>query len=387
MPSDPLEARREKIGRANAAAWIRLLGLVAALAAISVLHYSTSPARIIEHEIYRYLYYAPIILGAYWYGVGGGLLTAVLASLAYIPHIRVAWAPNVPYTVNLYAQLVVFHLLGLSVGLLASFQRKLTDRYREAAASLERANRELRESQEQLRRADRLSALGEVAAGLAHEVRNPLASVKGALEILASRAQGGSPEAEFADIAGRDLARIDRLVSEFLAYARPRRPERRVSDLHETVEHVVALLRPEAQRAGVTIENERRTLLPSLLIDTEQIEQVLFNVVLNALQATSKGKRVRIREDLDGDDAVIDVIDQGSGIAPEHAGRIFDPFFTTKARGTGLGLAISQRIVTAHAGTIEALAGTTSGTHIRIRLPLSGVAPEEVARLVAKTPL
>jgi signal transduction histidine kinase len=366
---------------------MRALGLVAALAAISALHYSTSPIHIIEHEIYRYLYYAPIIVGAYWYGVGGGLLTAVLASLAYLPHIRVAWAPNVPYTVNLYAQLMVFHLLGLSVGLLASFQRKLTDRYREAAASLERANRELRESHEQLRRADRLSALGEVAAGLAHEIRNPLASVKGALEILAARAHGGSPEAEFADIAGRDLARIDRLVSEFLAYARPRQPERRVSDLHQTIEHVIALLRPEAQRAGVMIENERRTPLPSLSIDTEQIEQVLFNVVLNAVQASSKGKRVRIQEGIDGDNAVIDVIDEGPGIAPEHAGRIFDPFFTTKARGTGLGLAISQRIVAAHAGTIEALPGPTAGTDIRIRLPLSAAAPEAASRLVAKAPV
>ena len=374
-------------GRASAAAWIRPLGLVAAIAAISAMHYSTNPTHIIEHEIYRYLYYAPIIVGAYWYGIGGGLLTAVFASLAYIPHIRVAWAPNVPYTVNLYAQLVVFHLLALSVGLLASFERKLTNRYREAAASLERANRDLRESHEQLRRADRLSALGEVAAGLAHEIRNPLASVKGALEILASRAQGGSPDAEFAGIAGRDLARIDRLVSEFLTYARPRQPERRVSDLHGTVEHVVALLRPEAQRAGVIVENDRRALLPALLIDTEQIEQVLFNVVLNALQASSTGTRVRIREDIEGDTAVIDVIDQGPGIAPEHAGRIFDPFFTTKARGTGLGLAISQRIVAAHGGTIEALPGPTSGTDIRIRLPLSGAAGEAASRLVAKAPV
>lgn len=374
-------------GRANAAAWTRSIGLVAAIAAISALHYSTNPTHIIEHEVYRYLYYVPIIVGAYWYGIRGGLLTAVLASLAYIPHIRVAWAPNVPYTVNLYAQLVVFHLLGLSVGLLASFERKLTDRYREAAASLERANRDLRESDEQLRRADRLSALGEVAAGLAHEIRNPLASVKGALEILASRAQGGSPEAEFADIAGRDLARIDRLVSEFLAYARPRQPERHVSDLHETIEHVVALLRPEAQRAGVIIEIDRCATLPSLLIDTEQIEQVLFNVVLNALQASSTGKRVRIREDIDRDTAVIDVLDEGPGIAPEHARRIFDPFFTTKARGTGLGLAISQRIVTAHAGTIEALPGATSGTDIRIRLPLSEMAPEPASRHVAKAPV
>jgi signal transduction histidine kinase len=345
--------------------------LVAVIVTISALHYLTHPSRILQHEIYRYLYYLPIIVGAYWYGLRGGLLTAMVASVAYLPHIRVAWATNVPYTVSQYAQVVVFHVLGLSVGLLASFERKLTARYRDAAASLECANRELRESHEQLRRADRLSALGEVAAGLAHEIRNPLASVKGALEILGSRLPSGTPEAEFAGIAGRDLGRLDTLINEFLKYARPRPPERRNADLHEVIGRVTGLLRPEAQRAGVIIEIDRRAVLPPLLLDSEQIAQVFLNVVLNAIQASSAGQRVLIRESLEGGAAVVDVIDEGPGVPPEHVARVFDPFFTTKARGTGLGLAISHRIVSAHDGTIEVSQRPNPGTDIRIRFPLS----------------
>ncbi len=362
---------------AGFAAWLKPLSLAAAIAVISYLHYATHTSHVIQHEIFRHLYYLPILFAAYWYGPWGGLTTALVASLAYIPHIHGAWAPNVPYAVSQYAQLIVFLVIGFSVGLLVSFQRTLTIQYRDAAASLEQANRELRDSQEELRRADRLSALGEVAAALAHEIRNPLASVKGALEILTSRVEEGSPEAEFAGIAAKELARLDDLVTEFLTYARPRNPELRDADLHDVIRHVMILLQPEAERAAVIVELDRRDALPHVSIDAQQIGQVFFNVVLNAIQASPAGGHVGIRESLTPDFAVVDVIDEGPGVAREHRARIFDPFFTTKARGTGLGLAISSRIVTAHGGTIEAQPGAGSGTRMSIRLPLSSGARKE----------
>ena len=350
---------------------IRGGGLLAGIAAIASLHFVTDPAYLALHELYNYLCYIPIIFGAYWYGAWGGIAAAALTSAAFIPHVRAAWAGNAAYSASLYAQVVVFHVLGLTVGLLAGAQAKLTSRYREAATSLERANRELRDSQEQLRRADRLSALGEIAAGLAHEIQNPLAGVKGALEIIVSRVAHGTPEAEFGEIGGKELARLEGLVSEFLTYARPHDPALRPSDVHEIVERVAALLRPQAEGKGVTLVFERPAVFPPLSLDPEQITQVIFNVVLNAIQATPAGGHVRIREHTESAWGVIAVVDEGPGIAPEHALRLFDPFFTTKPRGTGLGLAISQRIVTAHRGTIEALPGSPSGSIFRIRLPLA----------------
>ena len=349
----------------------RFLGLIGVVAAISSLHYVTAPSRVVLHELYNYLCYIPIILGAYWYGIWGGLAIAALTSVAFIPHIRSTWATNAPYTTSQYAQVVVFHLLGLTVGWLAVSQRRLTARYRDAAASLERANRELRESQGHLRRADRLSALGEIAAGLAHEIQNPLAGIKGALEIVASRARPDTPEAEFADIGGKELARLETLVREFLAYARPRDPAPRPTDVPDLVEHVTALLRPEADKRGVRLAPEYPSTSAdlSLNIDPDQMTQVILNVVLNAIQANPSGGVVRIHMSMEPSWGTIDVIDQGPGIAPEHVSRIFDPFFTTKSRGTGLGLAISQRIVAAHRGTITALPGSPAGTIFRIRLP------------------
>ena len=361
-------AEGRRAGRRHALRWF---GILAAIGVTGGLHLITDPSRVVLHELYNYLCYIPIILAAYWYGVSGGVAAAALTSAAFVPHIRAAWASNAAYTASQYAQVVAFHLIGLTVGLLAGAQRRMTARFREAAVSLEGANRELRHSQEHLRRADRLSALGEIAAGLAHEIQNPLAGVKGALEIIASRVSGGTPEAEFADIGVKELGRLEGLVGEFLAYARPHDPALRPSDIHEVVERVAALLRPEADRKAVTLVIDRSVTIPPVSLDPEQITQVMFNVALNAIQATMAKGHVRIRESVDTGWAVIDVIDEGPGVAPEHLSRLFDPFFTTKPRGTGLGLAISQRIATAHRGTIEALPGSPSGSIFRIRLPLA----------------
>ena len=200
------------------------------------------------------LYYIPILVGAYWYGAFGGLLIAVACSMAYVPHLR---EQSPAFEAGRYAEIVVFHVIGLTVGLLATAQRRVTERYQRAAATLERANLELRESSEQLQRADRLKTLGEVAAGLAHEIRHPLASIRGALEIIDERSQPDSPEAEFSRLAMVEVQRLDNLVWEFLRYARPHEPDLRPTSLHEVVERVVALLRVEAERGGVMLDVDR----------------------------------------------------------------------------------------------------------------------------------
>jgi len=350
---------------------IRPLALAVSIVAISALHYATSPSQLVWHEIYQRLYYAPVIVGAYWYGVVGGLATAVATSLAYLPHIQWTWGHDMGYAANRYAEIVVFHIIGITVGLLSAAQRRMTARYRDTAASLKRSHEELVASQEHLRRAERLSVLGQVAAGLAHEIRNPLAGLKGALEIIASRVPPNSPEAEFAGIGGRDVARLDGLVNDFLTYARPRDPELQDVDLNTVIEHVVTLIRPQTEAASVRVIVEPRSAPITVRVDREQMAQVFFNMVLNAVQANRSGATVRIRERADSGWAVAEVSDEGPGIAPEHVARIFDPFFTTRQNGTGLGLAISQRIVLAHGGTIEVANSSPAGSTFRVRLPLA----------------
>lgn len=347
--------------------WILLLS---ALVVVSVLHYTTSPEQAWLHNIYQRLYYAPIVMGAYWFGVRGGLVTAGVAAVAYVPHIRHTWGANAPYAASQYAELVIFPLAGLLVGLLADTQRKLTSQYQRAAMSLETANRELRESHQQLQRADRLSALGEIAAGLAHEVRNPLAGIKGALEIVASKVSAGTPEAEFTGIATTELGRLDNLVGEFLLYARPRDPEFRMASLHDVIDHVVILLTPEAERARVTVTRDESERLPDVRMDPEQVQQALFNVALNGVQASPEGSVLRIRTEREENWATVELTDHGTGISLEHRQRLFDPFFTTKTHGTGLGLAVSQRIIAAHGGRVEIDGADGGGTAVRVALPM-----------------
>lgn len=351
----------------------RIGGLLIGIAAISFLHRAASGSEIIWHGLLLRLYYLPILVAAYWYGAFGGLLVALTCSLAYVPHLR---EQSASFEAGRYAEIVVFHLIGLTVGVLATAQRRVAERYQLAAATLEAANRELKESYEQLRRADRLKTLGEVAAGLAHEIRHPLASIRGSLEIIGERSLPDSPEAEFSHLAMAEVQRLDDLVWQFLRYARPHEPDLRAAALHDVVDRVFALLRVEAERARVALVADSGARLPDVRIDPQQIEQVLLNVVLNAIQASPPGACVRVRESLDYETTVIDVIDEGTGIPDHYLSQVFSPFFTTREKGTGLGLAIASRIVTDHRGTLEIHETSGRGTCVRIRLPL-GVRVEQ----------
>lgn len=349
---------------------VRAAVVLLLIAGIASLHYATDPSRVVLHEVFNYLCFVPIILGAYWFGVPGGLAAAVLMSAAFIPHIRAAWAGNAPYAASRYAQVGAFHLLGFAVGALTASQRKLTAQYRDTAERLAKSHSEIVESHQQLRRADRLTALGEIAAGLAHEIRGPLAGVKGACDIILSRVQAGTPEGEFAHIATKELQRLEGLVEEFLAYARPHAPVLRPVHLGDLCRHTVLLLQPEADRRGVRLElTVAERSAAAVNADPEQLSQVLMNLVLNALQASETGTAVRIFHVATHDGVQIRVADQGRGIAPEHREQIFNPFFTTKERGTGLGLAIAQRIVGGHGGRIWFEAGAPTGTVFFVELP------------------
>ena len=363
-------SRRRRLADWHEGQWWPRAGLVTALAlVVSWLHYGTNPGSLLLHELYQYFYYVPVVLAAYWGGVPGGLAAAVLISLLFVPHVRAMRHENPAYGLSMYAQVIAFYLLGLTVGLAVSAQRRLAARERATASSLQVANEGLRNSHEQLRRADRLAVLGEIAAGLAHEIKNPLAGVKGALEIIKSRVRPDTPEGEFAALGNRELQRLEQLVGDFLAYARPRPPERTSLELHSVCEQVRELLRPEADRAQVALHIVVEATDTTMRADRAMVEQVLVNVVLNAIQASPPKGVVLCRICGDATTLSVSVEDSGRGIPADIGARMFDPFVTTKERGTGLGLAISQRIVLAHDGAIHAERLNPGGTRIVISLP------------------
>ncbi len=226
--------------------------------------------------------------------------------------------------------------------------------------------------EEEVRRADRLAAVGKLAAGMAHEIRNPLASMSGSVQLLKEELVTASPEhRRLMDIILRETDRLNELITDFLLFARPGHPKREPVDLAALVEETAALAGTARDRA-VSVDVRMERPLP-LVGDARELRQVFWNLIVNAEQAMPRGGRVEVRGRL-ADAATIEVTvrDGGDGIAAKDLPKIFDPFFTTKPNGTGLGLAIVHRIVQSHGGTIAVTSRPGTGTTFTLRLPAAG---------------
>ena len=221
-----------------------------------------------------------------------------------------------------------------------------------------------------MKRADCLSAIGQLAAGLAHEIRNPLASIDGAAEVL--DIAGDQPELrkETVNIIRKECTRLNRLLTSLLDFARPRRPEWREVDLSKVVDSVIELVSHSAGK-GIRFHKEQAQGIARLRGDEEQLTQVIMNLTLNAAQAMPDGGDVWLSVRQEDDGIVIQIRDQGGGIPEEIIDRIFDPFFTTKDTGTGLGLSVVHQIVTQHGGTVTVTSNQDKGTTFSLLFPHS----------------
>lgn len=225
----------------------------------------------------------------------------------------------------------------------------------------------------QLRRADKLAALGTLAAGVAHEVKNPLHALNLNLHLLGQELTSPHPsDAEitgYLDILRSEIQRIHRIVENFLRFSRPPIPDTKPTDLNATVERVLSLVAFEAVERGLGISAQLDPGLRPIPGDEEQLSQVFLNVVINALQAMQSGGTLTVRTRLVGDFAEVLFEDTGEGIRPELLAHLFDPYFTTRPAGVGLGLAIAHRIVEGHDGTIDVDSTPGTGTAVIVRLP------------------
>ncbi len=351
--------------------WTKVAFILAGAGATSLGHYLTPPSLFLWHNIFQRLYYLPIVFAALAFGWIGGLLASLLSALLYIPHIIMTWGDNPSYTASQYAEVVVFFLVGGITGILADRDRRRREELHRTAEELRRVYRELQDSFEQIKRADRLSAIGQLAAGLAHEIRNPLASIEGAVDIL--ERNRGTPErrAEFLSIIKKETRRLNRLLSALLDFARPRPPRVRPVHAGELFDQVLALVAHTGEREGIRFRVEAAAGLPPVEADPEQLQQVVINLVLNSIQAMPEGGTITLGAAVDGDRFLIRVTDEGRGIPESELDKIFDPFYTTKPNGTGLGLAVVHQIVEQHGGTIRAARNPGRGMTFTILLPLA----------------
>lgn len=348
---------------------LRIASLVVAVVVVSFLHYQTTTADVWLHQLFQRAYYIPILLTALWYGWRGGLLAAGFSGVLYMPHILMSWGSHPEYRADQFIEILMFFAIGALTGVLSDHERAQRRRVEETARKLSEVFGQLQKSFEQLRRADRLSALGELSAGLAHEIRNPLGSIEGAVQILSRREVPDDTRKEFAELAHKEVFRLKGLLTNFLEFARPQPPRRVPTDSLLLLQSVSKLASDTAGMAGVSFRLECSEELPSLAVDPEQIKQVLLNLVLNAIQAMPRGGRIVLRANKEAEAIRLEVQDEGAGIAAEELEKIFDPFYTTRAGGTGLGLSIAYQIVSQHGGHISVRKNPERGMTFTIDLP------------------
>ena len=315
---------------------------------------------------YYPIFYVPVITAAVYFGAWGTILWTLIASAAYCSYLYPALqeyelAPGAE--AELMLRILFFFLAAMVVNRFATENKRQTRRYREVAEQLAKTNRELEQVQAQARRSERLAALGQLSAGLAHEIRNPLGIIKGSAEMLIQRLATAEPlAAELAGYISSEVNRLSALVSRFLDFARPLHVETAPCSVPEVVDRALRAVVANWNGAPIEVERRYEDDLPPAALDENLGEQVFVNLIQNAYDAMAEtGGRLRIsigagkRGERRGIE--VQVLDSGPGIPAELREQIFNPFFTTKKTGVGLGLSIVSKIVDEHHGSIELFSG------------------------------
>jgi two-component system sensor histidine kinase HydH len=321
----------------------------------------------------------PVVSAAASFGPLGTALVAVAACAEYLSFLLyLDWESQVIDATQqreLALRFLSLLLISYLTHQLAKAKRDEATKYQKVAEQLADANESLKKAEAEVRRSERLAALGQLTAGLAHELRNPMGTMKTSAEMLA---RSVPPENEIAkEMAGYIQEEVDRtnsLITRFLDFARPQHLKTSKSDLAAMLDHAIEQFEREKTdaAASVTVFKNYSPDIPPIALDAELMERVIYNLVMNAAQASPPGGIVTVKTRLIEDMVEIAVIDRGSGIQAKDRESIFNPFFTTKSAGVGLGLAIVSKIVDEHGGQITVESTPGEGSVFRVFLPLNG---------------
>jgi signal transduction histidine kinase len=340
---------------------------------------------------YYPIYYLPIITAAVYFGTWATLAWTFLASALYCSFllpVMQEYELTVAGTTELAIRILFFFVAAIIVNRFAVENRSQMRRYRLLSEELATSNRELQRAQADARRSERLAALGQMSAGLAHEIRNPLGVIKGSAEMLSQKLDASNPLAlELAGYISTEVNRLSLLVTRFLDFARPLHAETTTQSVLKVLDHSLDTVAARWHGAPVKVERTYSTDLPEVPVDENLLEQAFVNLIQNsyeamnpagggtlcayASRASSKGRRgVEIR-----------LQDTGPGIPTELREQIFNPFVTTKDTGVGLGLSIVSKIIDGHHGSIRLDPQASHGAHFVIFLPLQDTTAEREGAL------
>jgi signal transduction histidine kinase len=223
---------------------------------------------------------------------------------------------------------------------------------------------------EQLSHAERLSTLGEMVAGISHEIRNPLGIIKSSSELLKKKMSRYDPSDSIPSIIIEESSRLNNIITDFLAYAKPRSPNLILCRIEDVLEKNITFLASQINEEGCIIEKDYDNDLPEILADPEMLYQAFLNILINAMQAMPEGGKIHVEIGSSGNTVTICFEDEGEGIPEDILNKIWDPFFTTKEKGTGLGLGIVKNIVESHRGSIQVINRSVCGARVKVEMPV-----------------
>lgn len=335
---------------------VRIVTIAGIVAVVTFLHFLTSSRYVYYHIFFRHLYYLPVLLASFWFGIKGGLATCASVALLYPVYILMqdatwSWTPG---NFERLMEMVVFLTVAFLLGAL---------RDREKAR------------QKALRESEALAAMGRAMAAVAHDMKTPLIAIGGFTSQVRKEFKEPDPEYQKLGIVVRETSRLENMVKSMLDFSRPLSLDLRQSDLNSLIGESVSMIEESAQQHKIAVQMELAPEVPMVSLDRMRMEQALINLGVNAVQACPEGETVTLRSFVEGKHAVVEVSDRGFGIPPEKKEEIFRPFFTTKKGGTGLGLCIVKKIIDAHEGLLEIRSDVGKGSTFRVSLPLVGPRP------------
>ncbi len=317
----------------------------------------------------------PVVSAATTLGPLGTAVVSLMACTAYLAFVPVAYSLGYIlegiYLRDLSLRVIFLPVVAYLTYGLAEANRQAALKAQAAAAELAEANRRLLEAEAGMRRSERLAALGQLTAGLAHELRNPLGTMKASAEILLQRIDPGEEiQREMAGYISSEVDRTNSLVTRFLEFARPLQVKKAPVDINALLDQAVGHLARQSPGSVPTIHKNFDPALPLIEGDAELLERVFFNLILNAVQASPEDGTVTLKTRPAGGVVEVAILDRGAGIRREDMEQIFNPFYTTKSGGVGLGLAVSAKIVDEHGGKIRVESEEGRGTTFAVSLPV-----------------
>ncbi|MFC1827477.1 PAS domain-containing sensor histidine kinase [Thermodesulfobacteriota bacterium] len=326
---------------------LKIGAIITLVIVVTLMHYQTAPDAGIQHVIFRELYFLPIVLAGFWFGLRGGLTTSLVISFLYGPLILTGTDNFSAHDIGNIMEVFLFNLVGGLLGWLKDRENTHQDRARQAES---------------------LAAMGRAAAMIAHDLKTPLVAIGGLSRQLSKKIAGNSPQGKKVEVIRQQADRLENMVLNMLDFAKPLTISRKSCDLNQILKQANEAVFETAIKCNIKVDIQKNEM-GDCNLDEEKILQVLINLISNAIEASPDGETVTVSFQEYKNVVHVEVSDRGKGVEESISEKIFEPFISTKSKGTGLGLPICKKIVEVHSGKLEFRNNPDVGTTFRVSIP------------------